>query len=167
MTKLDMFHTDKKTKAYSYFGTCAKHYVIYRLKKYHDNLLRHDRYDSDPNLYDENERYADEEYSLEQDAYLQNLVECFKNRVNAMIKYKSMFELNENEVMIGMTIVELLNNWEVFFDEIEKSSKKFNKESIFYYLREMTLMDNKEIRKYIKKYINAYNRIKEEVKVIL
>ena len=52
-----------------------------------------------------------------------------------------------------------MTNWdELFFD---LGSNKFNKSSILFFLKEMTLLSTKEIRDGMKKYKSAYYFIKK------
>lgn len=165
MVKMDMFNPDKGCKAYSYFGTITKHYMLYRIKKYHDDLIRNEKFDLNPNQYEESERYADEEYSIEQDGFFRTVIERTRERIQNMMNHRDMYELCDGEMKLGESIIEFLDNWETFFEEM--GSQKFNKASFNYYLKESTLMSAKDIRKYSKKFKSAYERVRESLKMEL
>ena len=163
MVKMDMFKPERGCKAYSYFGTIAKHYMLYRIKKYHDDLLRNDKFDLNPDQYEESERYIDEVYSIEQDHFLKEVIDKTKERIQNMMNHKEMYELCDGEMVIGEAIIDFLDNWESFFETM--GSQKFNKASFSYYLKESTLMNTKDIRKYIKKFRVAYERVRDSLKM--
>lgn len=163
--KFKKFEPNRGCKAYSYFGTVAKHYMLYRIKKYHDELLRYDKYDLNPNQYEESEKYAEEQYSVELDGLTMKIVNDTKQMFQSMLDHKKMYEISEGETRIGEALIELLDNWETIFTEVELSSQKFNKAFVLLYLKETTLMPTKEIRKFMKKFKHAYERVRDSVQM--
>jgi hypothetical protein len=63
-------------------------------------------------------------------------------------------DLNESEIKLGLSLVEILENYETIFPATDNN--KFNKNVILLSLREMTNMSTKEIRASMKKYKKIY-----------
>ena len=62
--------------------------------------------------------------------------------------------LVENEFKLGQALIELFDNYGNIF--IGNDNNKFNKNIVLLSLREMTNMNTKEIRTYLKKYKHLY-----------
>ena len=152
VTKMDKFKPAKEKKAYSYFGTICKNYIMGQIMK--DNR-------------DKNRKisYEDVSYSLEQDekhSYAMHnddlkvevvMVELLKE----LKKFIAENRLNINEEKIGYCLVDVFENYEAIF--IAGKGNKFNKNVILYQLREMSGLTTKEIRSAIKPYKNLYKEI--------
>jgi hypothetical protein len=63
-------------------------------------------------------------------------------------------KLNENEGKLGYALVDLFDNYGNIF--IGNDNNKFNKNVVLLTLREMTNLNTKEIRLYLKKYKTLY-----------
>ena len=81
---------------------------------------------------------------------------------NEIIKPFSFIKLNESEIKLGQSLIELFNNYGNIF--IGNDNNKFNKNIILLSLREMTNLSTKEIRLYLKKYKNLYLITLEKIK---
>ncbi len=163
MTKVNNFDETMGHKAYSYCGTICKNYLIGKINNFTKNQQRLTLYDSLANdeycdngitsIIDEN--YEHSEKIIE----LNELINETKCQILEMIEKKEEFKLNENEVKVGLSLCHLMTNWdELFFD---LGSNKFNKSSILFFLKEMTLLSTKEIRDGMKKYKSVYYFIKK------
>jgi hypothetical protein len=66
--------------------------------------------------------------------------------------------MKQNDIIIGKTIIELLERWDTIFDDKgnHKGSVKYNKNLILLYLREITGLQPKDIRKSLKHFKKAY-----------
>jgi hypothetical protein len=69
-------------------------------------------------------------------------------------------EITENERKVGYALLELLKNWEDIFVRIE--TKKFNKTSVYYFIREYTLLSAKDVRDAMKRYKSLYFLTKQK-----
>jgi hypothetical protein len=69
-------------------------------------------------------------------------------------EYVNLSKLSENEVKLGLALIELFDNYGNIF--IGNDNNKFNKNIILLSLREMTNLNTKEIRIYLKKYKSLY-----------
>jgi hypothetical protein len=77
------------------------------------------------------------------DVFLKDLENYMKNN-----------SLNENEVKLGLALLDLFDNYGDVF--IDNSNNKFNKNVVLFFLRENTNLNTKEIRVYLKKYKVLY-----------
>ena len=62
---------------------------------------------------------------------------------------------------LGKALIEILNNWEGMIDD--SSSRKFNKVSILYFIKEYTLCTTTEVRNAMKIYKNLYLFTKQDL----
>jgi hypothetical protein len=68
--------------------------------------------------------------------------------------YMNNNSLNENEVKLGLALLDLFDNYGDVF--IDNNNNKFNKNVVLFFLRENTNLNTKEIRVYLKKYKVLY-----------
>ncbi len=66
-------------------------------------------------------------------------------------------DLNESEIKLGISLVEIMENYETIFPATDNN--KFNKNIILLSLREMTNMSTKEIRASMKKFKKIYTAL--------
>ena len=126
VTKMHNFKPAKNKKAYSYFGTICKHYLLGQLIK-DDKKLRTDlRYDD---VYKTVETMDDFIYNNIEDKDKTPL-DIFIGEISASIKLElETTKLNENEIKVGNSLVTVLDSWETIFEQIE-SGNKYNKNLI-------------------------------------
>jgi predicted SprT family Zn-dependent metalloprotease len=149
MTKVDKFKPSKNKKAYSYFGTICKNYLMGQIIKDQKETNRKVSYEDISSSLEER---ADLIYRIDDDVVDTNIVltkylEELKNFVDSE-------SLNENEKKLGLALIDLFNNYETIFTGEENN--KFNKNIILLSLREMTNLSTKEIRGSIKKFKKLY-----------
>lgn len=151
MTKIDKFKPSKEKKAYSYFGTICKNYLMGQIIKDQKDMNRKISYEDISADLENTDRddliyYIEtEDITSEQiiDRFLENLVEILQDR-----------NLNENERKLGESLYEVFLNYDTIF--ISTDNNKFNKNIILLSLREMTNLSTKEIRASMKKYKKVY-----------
>jgi hypothetical protein len=149
MTKVDKFKPDKNKKAYSYFGTICKNYLMGQIQKEQKDFNRKISYEDISSTL---ENRPDMVYYMEFESIdAQKIIEVFKQDLK---KYVSESNLNDNESKLGYALIELFENYGNIF--IGNDNNKFNKNIVLLSLREMTNMNTKEIRIYLKKYKNLY-----------
>jgi|TARA_R110000823_G_scaffold194037_1_gene325441 hypothetical protein len=158
VTKMHNFKPAKNKKAYSYFGTICKHYLLGQLIK-DDKKLRTDlRYDD---VYKTVETMDDFIYNNIEDKDKTPL-DIFIGEISASIKLElETTKLNENEIKVGNSLVTVLDSWETIFEQIE-SGNKYNKNLILSYIREMTDLSTKDIRVSMKKFKKIYILLKND-----
>lgn len=150
LTKTSKFDPSKNYKAYSYFGTICKNYLMGSIQK--------DQKETNRSV-----SYEDISSQLENDPELTYFMDDppvdYKKVINKIaIKLEDFMnknELNENEVKLGYALLEIFDNFEDIF-QIGQGNK-FNKNLILLALREMTSLTTKEIRSAMKKYVKIYS----------
>ena len=157
VTKMEKFKPAKGKKAYSYFGTICKNYLMGQIMK--DNRDRNRKIS-----------YEDISYSLEQDVkYSYEIMEDdelpLEKIISSLVVEIKQFinenRLNINEEKIGYCLIDVFENYETIF--IAGKGNKFNKNIILYQLREMSGLTTKEIRAALKPYKNIYKNLLEAI----
>lgn len=150
MTKVDKFKPSKNKKAYSYFGTICKNYLMGQIIKDQKEMNRKVSYEDISSSLEER---ADLIYRIDEDIIDTNLI------LNTyLMELKSFVDdevLTDNEKKLGLALIDLFNNYESIFTGEENN--KFNKNIILLSLREMTNLSTKEIRGSIKKFKKLYS----------
>ena len=149
ITKSDKFIPDKNKKAYSYFGTICKNYLMGQIIKDQKDTNRKVSYEDISSSLEER---PDLVYYIEND-----VVESDKIITDYIIQLKTFIDtssLNENEVKLGYALLELFENYDSIF--VGNDNKKFNKNLVLMSIREMTNLSTKEIRLSMKKYKKLY-----------
>jgi len=149
VTKIDKFKPDKNKKAYSYFGTICKNYLMGQIIKDQKEQNRKISYED---ISTKLENRPDLIYYIEHEHISPERI--IKEFVKKMNTYIDETELNNNEIKLGYALIELFENYEEIF--IGTDNNKFNKNIILLSLREMTNMSTKEIRTSMKKFKKLY-----------
>lgn len=144
-------------KAYSYCGTICKNYLMYKCSQYSKNKQRSIQYDD---VYDEisnSIKYTETSNDIVDVA--PKLVCQISDKIEEMIMKRDENMLTDEEVVVGMALINLLRNWEEVLPL--NASNKLQKNSVLFFLREETMMTTKEIRTYMKKYKTVYYLLKD------
>jgi predicted SprT family Zn-dependent metalloprotease len=157
MTKVDKFKPSKNKKAYSYFGTICKNYLMGQIIKDQKEINRKVSYEDISSSIEER---PDMSYRIDEEVVESDFV------INEYLSELKLFidneSLNENEKKLGYALVDLFENYEKIFSGAENN--KFNKNVILLSLREMTNLSTKEIRGSIKKFKKLYLVIQSRLK---
>ena len=149
MTKIDKFKPSKEKKAYSYFGTICKNYLMGQIIKDQKEINRKISYEDISSSIEENVKYS---YTIEENDFSsENIIIQFKIDLKNYINKQ---QLNENEKKLGIALLDIFDNYESLISNTDNN--KFNKNIILLSLREMTNMTTKEIRSSLKKYKSLY-----------
>jgi hypothetical protein len=149
MTKVDKFKPDKNKKAYSYFGTICKNYLMGQIIKDQKEINRKISYED---ISTQLEMRPDMIYYIEHEKTDADAV-----IVQFILQLKQTLEsenLNSNEKKLGIALIELFENYKTIF--MGTDNNKFNKNIILLSIREMTNLSTKEIRSAMKKYKKLY-----------
>jgi hypothetical protein len=157
MTKVDKFKPSKNKKAYSYFGTICKNYLMGQIIKDQKETNRKVSYEDISTSIQER---PDMIYRIDDDVVDTNLI--LTEYVSELKEFIDGENLNENEKKLGFALVDLFDNYETIFSGNENN--KFNKNIILLSLREMTNLSTKEIRGSIKKFKKLYIGIQTRMK---
>jgi hypothetical protein len=149
MTKVDKFKPDKNKKAYSYFGTICKNYLMGQIIKDQKETNRKVSYeDISSNL----ESRPDMVYYIENEkTEADDVIQTFLTELK---KYLEDENLTDNEVKLGIALLELFENYKTIF--LGTDNNKFNKNIILLSIREMTNLSTKEIRTSMKRFKKLY-----------
>jgi hypothetical protein len=157
MTKVDKFKPSKNKKAYSYFGTICKNYLMGQIIKDQKESNRKISYE-DISLSLENRPdliyYIDED-KLEASYIVTRFLEELKSFIASN-------DLSENEKKLGYALYDLFENHKTIF--LGNENNKFNKNVILLSLREMTNLNTKEIRSAMKKFKKVYLILMKSIK---
>ncbi len=161
ITKLSCFDPSTNYKAYSYCGTICKNYLIYKINQFAKNQKRNESYDNpvgdSQSGIDDNIRFSYSD-SDPRTTFLAELTGNTVENIKRILAEKDRLKLNDNEVKVGMTLINLMTNWDDIFAQM--GSNKFNKSSILLFLKETTMLNTKEIRDALKVYKKRYYEVK-------
>jgi len=157
ITKADKFKPAKGKKAYSYFGTICKNYLMGQIIKDQKEQNRSIAYEDISTSMENDERYA----------YVDHVetvatTEIIKKLIDEIESFMLITPLNENETKIGFALIDIFSNYEQVF--VHGKSNKFNKNLVLLSLREMTNLTTKEIRAALKKYRNIYSELSSKMR---
>lgn len=154
--------------AYAYCGTIIRNFYKDHSKNSRNEIINNIYIENIDCNFDEDIRFSYEEdfHTEHEDSTLKtfnNLIECIENTI------KEDVNLTNKEVIVGKGIIEIFKNWEkLFLEHTEKGvydkkiTNNFAKNKILFYLKEITKMEMKEIRLYMRKYKDLYELVKEE-----
>ena len=152
ITKINKFDHTKNHKAYSYFGTICKNYLMGAIQKDTKEQNRSVSYDD---ISSDIEDRPDLSYTID-DTPLDYRDVIIKLTIS-LEEFIEEEDLTENEQKLGYALVEIFNNFDKIFQVGD--GNKFNKNLILLSLREMTSLSTKEIRISLKKYRKLYDGI--------
>ena len=156
MTKIDKFKPSKEKKAYSYFGTICKNYLMGQIIKDQKDINRKISYED---ISSDLENRTEFSYNIDADNLdSEKIIKNFLVEIDLLLSDKN---LSENEVKLGQALYDIFENYEQIF--IGTSNNKFNKNIILLSLREMTNLNTKEIRSSMKKYKVIYHNLVEKM----
>ena len=156
LTKADKFKPGK-FKAYSYYGTICKNYLIGRIESQATALQRSPSYDPVMEKFDNNIRFSEPQ----SDGVANETVKRLVAEIKEMVSDPSKYDLKENEIKLGNALVTLFENWEYVLTT--EGSNKLNKNAVLLFLRERTGLDTKGIRDNMRKFKKLFLIIKDAV----
>ncbi len=162
ITKIDKFEVERGKKAYSYFGTICKHYVLGLVQKDEKHSKKTSSYeDISSNIEDHKDlSYIIEDSDFSMDDFLKKLTDGIRdelNNENLPLKKK----LNDNERKVGQSLIEILENWESSFDAMNGGSK-YNKNSVLETMRNYTNLSTKDIRLAMRRFKGLYKFLRHQ-----
>jgi hypothetical protein len=152
ITKINKFNPDANHKAYSYFGTICKNYLMGAIQKDNKEQNRQVSYDD---ISSDIEGRSDLSYVI--DEYVVDYRDVIIKLTNTLEEFMEKENLTENEQKLGYALLEIFENFDKIFQVGD--GNKFNKNLILLSLREMTSLSTKEIRISLKRFKKMYNGI--------
>jgi hypothetical protein len=152
ITKINKFDHTKNHKAYSYFGTICKNYLMGSIQKDTKEQNRKVSYDD---VSSDIEDRVDLSYTIDDTPIdYRDIINKLTVSLEEFIENE---DLTENEQKLGYALLEIFINFDKIFQVGD--GNKFNKNLILLSLREMTSLNTKEIRLSLKKFKKLYNGV--------
>lgn len=160
ITKAHKFEPSKGKKAYSYYGTICKNYLLGLLIGDEKVLKRLHSYDDFiPELESKQEyQYELEEPDFSVNGFITKLVNEIKDEMSGKTQVGKK-KISENEFKVGLALIEILENWDTTLD-LMSGGNKFNKNTVLESMRNYTNLNTKDIRIAMKRYKTLYSLIK-------
>lgn len=161
ITKADKFDKEAGRKAYSYYGTICKNYILGLLIKDEKVIKQLYSYEDIPNSELESKSeltYEMYDNSIDLPGLIKELIisiEAEVNNENLVNKKK----ITDNEKKVGYALIEILNNWQLTLSMMDGGSK-YHKNSILESMRNYTNLSTKDIRLAMRRFKTLYNLIK-------
>ena len=152
ITKINKFDHTKNHKAYSYFGTICKNYLMGAIQKDTKETNRSVSYDD---ISSDIEDRADLSYVI--DEYIIDYRDVIIKLNMSLEEFVETESLTDNERKLGYALLEIFGNFDKIFQVGD--GNKFNKNLILLSLREMTSLSTKEIRISLKRFKKMYDGI--------
>jgi len=156
MTKIEKFKPSKEKKAYSYFGTICKNYLMGQIMKDQKEMNRKISYEDISSDLSNNMNMS--YYIDSDDVGSEVIIKKFLDKLKSTLENDC---VNEQELKLGSAIYDLFENYGTIFPD--SNNNKFNKNIILFELREMTNLSTKEIRTSLKKYKKIYFELVQEI----
>jgi hypothetical protein len=163
MTKAHKFENARGKKAYSYYGTICKHYILGLLikdEKYARQTASYEDISSEIEERKDLTYVIDDDDDFSMDQFFNKLIDGIRKEMDdneLPLKKK----LNENEKKVGQSLIEILQNWETAFDTMNGGSK-YNKNSVLETMRNYTNLSTKDIRLAMKRFKDLYIFLKQD-----
>lgn len=160
MTKVHKFETGRGKKAYSYFGTIAKNYILGLLIKDEKYMKQNYSYEDIAHSIEERDdlTYTIDNDGFVMDEFIEKLSKGIKDELND-VSLTTKKKLNDNERKVGLALIEILENWETAFESMDGGSK-YNKNSVLETMRNYTNLSTKDIRLAMVRYKGLYELLK-------
>jgi SpoVK/Ycf46/Vps4 family AAA+-type ATPase len=152
ITKINKFDHTKNHKAYSYFGTICKNYLMGAIQKDTKETNRSVSYDD---ISSDIEDRTDLSYVI--DEYIIDYRDVIIKLTMSLEEFMETENLLENEQKLGYALLEIFSHFDQIFQVGD--GNKFNKNLILLSLREMTSLSTKEIRISMKRFKKLYDGI--------
>ena len=162
MTKAHKFENARGKKAYSYYGTICKHYILGLLIKDEKYTKQTASYEDISSELEERKElsYEIDKEEVVMDEFLKKLIDGIREELNddnQPLKKK----LSENERKVGQSLIEILQNWETAFDTMN-GGPKYNKNSVLETMRNYTNLSTKDIRLAMRRFKDLYEFLKHQ-----
>lgn len=160
MTKVHKFERGRGKKAYSYFGTISKNYILGLLIKDEKHMKQTTSYeDMSDNLEERPDlTYVIDGETTSMDDFIKSLCDGIKEELNDE-NLPPKKKLSDNEKKVGYALIDILDNWETAFDSMNGGSK-YNKNSVLETMRNYTNLSTKDIRLAMKRFKELYEVLK-------
>jgi hypothetical protein len=158
MTKVDKSKPSKEKKAYSYFGTICKNYLMGQIIKDQKEINRKISYED---VSESIEERPDMSYRIDEEVVDTTMI--IGEYLKELKEFIDSENLNDSEKKLGYALIDVFDNYETIFSSSDNN--KFNKNIILLSLRDMTNLSTKEIRNSMKRFKKLYIVIQNKMKI--
>jgi len=160
MTKVHKFEQGRGKKAYSYFGTISKNYILGLLIKDEKYTKQTSSYEDFSETLEDSEdlSYVIDSDNFSMDDFIKKIIDGVKAELDDETQTPKK-KLNDNERKVGYALIEILENWETAFESMSGGSK-YNKNSVLETMRNYTNLSTKDIRLAMKRFKELYEFLK-------
>ena len=158
------FDVNAGKRAYSYYGTIIKNYLLGLVQKDDKSIKKFASYEEE---YDQINDRDDLSYELEigGDGLLE-LINEVTDKIETELEADAESGytiLNENQRRVGHALIEILVNWDKVLDTVDASdNKKYDKLAIYEAMRNLTGLNTKEMRKALTHFKDVYYLFKDD-----
>lgn len=158
--KADKFDGTKNTKAYSYYGTIIKRYLIGRLIDDDKNKKKIDSWDNVKGYLETTDEYQYEMESsdIHLEKFIESIIDGIKKEMTAS-ENGEIRKLTDIEEKLGDTLITMLSERETILKTLSEGNK-YNKIAILEIMRNISGLSTKDIRHSMKRYKVLYKLIK-------
>ena len=160
MTKAHKFENSKGKKAYSYYGTICKNYILGLLINDEKKIKQVSSYEDVSQYLEEDSEF---QYELDDGSFtIKKFINKLINSIENELKGDSVVgkkKISENEEKVGLALIDILKDWENTLD-LMAGGTKFNKNSVLESMRNYTGLSTKDIRLAMKRYKELYSFVK-------
>ncbi|MHA1988373.1 MAG: hypothetical protein ACW98D_17195 [Promethearchaeota archaeon] len=164
MMKSYKFDIHAGKRAYSYYGTIIKNYLLGMVQKDDKSMKKFASYEEN---YEQINDRDDLSYDLElEDEGLLQLIMEVTDKIEDELKLDEEADftiLNDNQRKVGHALIEILLNWDKVLDDVDASdNKKYDKLAIYEAMRNLTGLNTKEMRKGLTHFKSVYFFFKDD-----
>jgi hypothetical protein len=164
ITKAHKFDSTRSKRAYSYYGTICKNYLLGMLIKDEKQLKQLLSYED---MYENIQERSDLAYTMDPEMFesarlIKNISTEIKEELVAIYDPEDLTQIpiTDNERKVGEALSYILDNWENILNF--SAGNKYNKNSILSCIRESTNLNTKDIRNAMKRFKKIYSIVLEE-----
>lgn len=159
ITKADKFEAEQGKKAYSYYGTICKNYLIGMLQRDDRGLKQFSSYEENYDSFesDENLSYTIDGDDLVLGEFIDRIILEIEHELAE--DYQDKKKLSDNEIKVGRCLIDMLDKWETVFDDMNGGAK-YNKNQVLETMRNYTKLSTKDIRVSMKRFKVMYEFLK-------
>lgn len=152
ITALAKFNPDHGSKAFSYFTIVVKNWFFQKTKNRSKKIQRETSYEEEIKKYDSSIFVVEPDFDKERED--KEFLENFYEEVDSWLDGPTARLLGKNDVLVVEAIRELFNS--------RNDLEILNKKAVYFYLREITGLNTKQITRSIKKIGPKYEKFRRQ-----
>lgn len=150
MTKFANFDPSQKNRAYSYYGTVVKHYLIGEKKDLYKDQQNNLEFESKK---EEINSLDSVKYSLGDISHLEESAKLFRHIIEELKKELKSSNISENDRRVGNAIINIFENHEII--------QVYSKNNLYQIIKEYTNLQTKDITYSLSRFKSLYRISKQ------